>query len=270
MPLTRTPEPNTTTYESENEFLASHPTSGPHAVMLGEQWLDLYYLDRGAPVTLIGFHSSLGDNMRLPMFSGVMLARHANMNYIGISDPSMVMGKIQLAWYLGNRISGPLRSRLVPMIRHLLGDTHAVLFGASGGGYAAVLYGQDFPGCTVVAANPRLNMLHKPAATVDLYAKICHSVVDPAAIDRIRTEYFVEDLGELYANGLPFDLVLLQNQEDRTFLEGQAQPFLEHLENDARLTYIRLHNGPGHVEVPRQTLVDTLISVAQSSVNVSS
>jgi hypothetical protein len=266
MTLPRIPEPNTRTYQSEAEFLASKPSTGPHEVWIENQWLDLYYIDKGAPFTLVGFHSSLGDNMRLPMFSGVMLARHSGMNYIGISDPSMVMGRIQLAWYLGNKEIGQLRPRLTPMVQHLLGDTHPVLFGASGGGYAATYYAQGFPDCTVVAANPRLNMENKPAATVDLYAEVCHSASEKDAIEKVRSEYLVDDLGELYRDGLRFDLVLLQNQEDKAFLEGQAQPFLEKLGGDPRLTYVPLHNGVGHVEVPRETLLEVLLDVTGKSV----
>lgn len=263
MTLTRTPLPNTLIYDNENEFLAVPRASGAHSVKVeGGQWLDLIYVDRGAPVTMVGFHSSLPESATLPMFSGGVLARTASMNYIGISDPSLVMGNLNLTWYLGNKDIGPLRPRLVPLVLHLLGDRKPILFGASGGGYAAVLYAQDFPGCTVVAANPRLNMLNKPAATVDLYAEVCHSAVGKAAIDLVRAEYVVDDLADLYSDGLPFDLVLLQNQEDGAFLEGQAQPFLAKLGRDSRLTYVPLHNGSGHVEVPRQTLLDMLVSVS--------
>lgn len=265
MTRTRTPLPDTRFHSGEMDFLLSPRTAGPHSVNMGGQWLDLLYVDRGASATMIGFHSSLTVSGKLPMFSGGALAAESGMNYIGVSDPSIPMGVVPLAWYLGNQEIGPLRPRLVPLLHHLLGSSHPVLFGASGGGYAAVLYAQDFPGCTVVAANPRLNMLNKPAPTMLRYAQVCHGAEGRTAIKRVRSTFVVEDLADLYPGGLPFDLILLQNQQDEAFLEGQAQPFLERFGSDARLTYVQLHNGAGHVPVPRRILLETLVRAASKA-----
>ena len=257
---TRAPKPSTVVLDSAADFLAAKRDSGLYAVKVGSQRIDLRYDDRGAPATMIAFHAALSNKVEtLPAFQGVALARDAGMNYIGLADPALALGDIDLGWFLGDQVTGPLRPILVPMIRHLLGDRRAVLFGASGGGYAALTYAQDFPDCTVIAANPRLNMTAPtPVARIDEYAEICHGASTAAEIARVRSEYVVEDVADLYPDGLPFDLVLLQNQNDWHFLNRQAKPFLEKMGDDPRIEYVKLKNGEGHVPVPRETLVKTL------------
>lgn len=249
-------------FETEAEFLSATPAPGVHAIRAGSQWFDLRYDDRGSDCTMIGFHSSLGaKNLTLPMFSGGSLAADVGVNYIGVSDASLGLGGTNLAWYLGNMETGPLMPRLTPLIRHLLGDRHALLFGASGGGYAAVKFGQGFPDSTVFVANPRLNMVNDPPAKVASYMKACHNAIGVTVIKRAWAEFATDDLADVFASGLPFDLVLLQNQEDSTFLEGQTKPFLARHGGDPRLKYVQLHNGTGHVPVPRRTLLEELRAV---------
>lgn len=267
MKRTRQELDGTRRYGSPSEFLSAAPTTGAHAIRHAGQWIDLQYVDRGAPRTMIGFHSSLGaKNLTLPMFSGGTLAADAGMNYIGVSDASLCRGAADLAWYLGNIDTGPLPPVLTPLIKHLLEGREAVLFGASGGGYSAVLYAQKFPDSTVVVANPRLNMIGRPEANIASYAKACHDALGTGAMKRMRDEYVTEDLAATFQGGLPFDLVLMQNQGDEEFLEGQAKPFLSVHGGDPRLTYVELQNGPGHVVVPRRSLLEQLREVAGGGV----
>lgn len=129
-----------------------------------------------------------------------------------------------------------------------------------------MMYARDFPNCTVVAANPRLNMTAPtPEARINEYAEICHGASTAAEIAEVRSKYVVEDIADLYRDGLPFDLVLLQNQNDWHFLHRQVKPFLKKMGPDPRIVYVKLDNGKGHVPVPRETLVETLTKVAADS-----
>lgn len=264
MTLIRTAVDGAFSHVSEKDFLATDPKPGIHEIDLGGQSLDVQFIDNGSDVTMIGFHSSLPVTAKLPMFSGGTLAADVGMNFIGISDPSLVMGPCYLAWYLGNQVIGQLEPRLVPVISHLLNGKKAVLFGASGGGYAAVKYAKNFPDSTVVVANPRLNMLKKPKANILRYAQVCHGIDGLTPISQMKSEWIVEDLGDYYSGGLNFDLILMQNQQDMDFREGQAEPFLNKIGSEDRLTYIELYNGEGHVQVPRATLLSALKEAAAS------
>lgn len=186
-------------YEGEEEFLNSRPRDGSHAIKIGSQWLDILYIDRGAPVTLIAFHSAATSRIRkLPYFTGRSTAEALGWNLIAPSDPSLQLGDVDLTWFLGGRGTGPLSKRLVPVLRHLLGETHPVLLGSSGGGYAAVLYGHYFPDSTVVALNPRLDMRSRPKAPIGQYLKVCHQSKYPLNQNSVRRKYVVENLGDLY------------------------------------------------------------------------
>lgn len=156
--------------------------------------------------------------------------------------------------------TGPLLPVLTPLTRHLLDGRKAVLFEASVDGHAAVLYEQGFHGITVDVANPRLNTLNRPDAKMGLNAKVCHDVLGTGAMKRMRAEDATEDPCSIYRGWLPFDLVLMQDQEEVGFLEGQAKPFLTVHGKGPRLTYVQLQNGPGHVVAPRRVLLDALRS----------
>lgn len=255
----RTPGPGTISHVSVAGFLATPAAPGAHEIKVGAQWLDILYVDRGATHTLVCFHSALTDGQQtLPVFSGRRIAELADMNLISVADPSLALGDVDLAWFLGNRGMGKLPARLGPIIRHLLGERRAVIFGASGGGYAAVLYGAQFPGHAVLAVNPRLNLAARPRAQMATSLQVCHRATSRTPMLRIRGQFVTDDLATLYQEGLPFDLYLLQNQEDTLFRRYQAEPFVAALGNDPRLHYVTPSFGAGHVPIPRELLLDTL------------
>ncbi|WP_145990142.1 hypothetical protein [Brevibacterium ravenspurgense] len=59
-----------------------------------------------------------------------------------------------------------------------------------------------------------------------------------------------------------FDLLILQNQNDRLYLKYQVIPFLKERKDLARV-WVRLYDGkPGHSIMPRTDLVKVLKDVA--------
>ena len=255
----RIPKPGTLVHDSEAAFFDSIPESGAHAIRIGTEWLDLSYIDNGFECTLVCFHSALTNRVRtVPAFSGRGIAEKVGTNLISVADPALAKGDIDLAWFLGTRGMGILRNRLSPVIKHLLGNRRAVLFGASGGGYAATLFGQDFPGHTVVAVNPRLFLRSRPVAAVDRYLAVAHGVTSLTPAKRVRAMFVVDSLAELYAAGLPFDMFLLQNRGDSVFLHHHAEPFVEALAGDPHLHYVQDNYGAGHVSIPTDLLVKRL------------
>lgn len=247
--------PGTRYYENVEKFLYSRPRRGAHAIRLGAQWLDVLYEDRGAATTLVVFHGAASPRIRkLPYFTGRGTAEALGWNLIAVSDPSLALGDVDLAWFLGNRPIGLLPPLLAPVIQHLLGENQPVLMGGSGGGYAAILYGQYFPDSQVVAMNPRLNMLARPEPAVLQYLEACHKSSMQISWKAIRRKYVVENLADEYAAGLPFDLHLIQNSGDTLYLRHQAQPFIDQHRDDPRLHVTLEDFGRGHRGIPTDFL----------------
>lgn len=261
----RVEAPYTRRHESLDKFLYSRPRAGLHAFKVGAQWIDVLFEDRGSPTTLVAFHGAASSKVQtLPFFTGRGLADSLGWNLIAPSDPSLALGDINLAWFLGNRGMGPLRPKLSPTIHHLLGDTQPVLFGGSGGAYAAILFAQDFPGASVVVFNPRLNIEAPPKSAVDTYLEVCHRTKLPVSPKTIRRIFVVEDVADLYSDGLTFDLHMIQNSGDKLYLENQVKPFAQKYRHDSRFNLITEDFGRGHAApIPREFLHQILRSVAK-------
>lgn len=257
---------NVTVHDSSDGFLSQPVKGGTHSVRHGEELLDLYVEDRGAPVTLVMFHSALTNRVRtVPVFQGRRIAEAAGMNLVSLSDPSLERGDIDLAWFLGNRRTGKLRPVLSPLIQHCLeslGSERTVFFGASGGGYAAINFTQDFPDVMVLAVNPRMDMGARPPAQMSTYLHVCHDAVSATPQRRVRAEFVVERLSDEFPDGLPFDLLIFQNSGDHVYFEHQSGPFIAEHVNDPRL-FVRLeHTGDGHTPIPGATLDSILECLA--------
>lgn len=254
-----------TRHYSAPDFFAIPRTSGAHTIKVGSQLLDLLIEDRLSPTTLVVFHSALTNHVRtVPVLQGHELANRAGINLISVSDPSIALGDIDLAWFLGNRGIGDLRNHLSPLIRHAANSLHTerlILFGASGGGYAALNFGSDFPGSMVFVVNPRTNLSARPHTRMNEYLRVCHSAASITPMLRIRRTFVTENVADKIGTQLPFDALLCQNLGDRLYLENQAQPFIESFRQDTRMFHRFDDYGVGHKPIPREMLqgiIDTL------------
>ena len=253
-------------YATLDEFLASNPQAGTHAIKAGKQWLDILFEDRGSDTTLVSFHGAATSKIkRLPYFSGKGIAESLGWNLIALSDPSLMMGDIDLAWFIGNRAIGQLRDRLSPAIRHILGSTKPVLFVGSGGAYSAIWFAQDFPDCSVVVFNPRLHLSAKPESAMPTYMSVCHKTSKPVSPRAIRRNFVVEDLGEYYKDGFPFNLYIIQNSGDKPFYRHQVKPFLERHQDDPKVHALIDYFGGGHKAVIPQDLLRECLRTARET-----
>ena len=256
-------------YDSIDEFL--NPTQ-PVVHTVSHRGVDIDFLvhDRGADTTLVVFHASLSIRAKtLPQLQGAGLARDTGCNLIAVSDPTLTEKDLELGWYLGNKETGPLPPVLAPLILAAikrLNSSRTILIGPSGGGYAAILYGQYFPDSIVLAINPRLDLGAKPSAGWKQYVDEAHQAHTNPSRVRVRKNYAVERLRELFADiGLPFDLCLYQNSQDRSYVQNQTQPFLKRLGNDERL-FVRMEDdGSGHRPIPSAKLREIIKSLSTDS-----
>ena len=259
-----------TRYASAQEFVSVRPQRGLHSVPVGESVVDLLIEDRGAPVTLIVFNASLSSRVRLlPAFQGNGLAEDCGVNLIAVSDPATARGDLDLGWYLGDDLTGPLPEQLGPVLHHAarcLGGVRTVLFGSSGGGYSAIRYAPHLPDALVLAVNPRLDMQASPAAGLDRYLDVAHPSAQTeaqrsAVIERFVRRRPVEPGTGAFTN----DVLIYQNRADQRFFNHQFTPFLQLARGERRL-YVRTDdNGPGHVAIPSDTVREILSALADLS-----
>lgn len=258
-------------HATREDFLSARPGDGLHVVRYGTQTIDLLIADRHADATLVVFHSALTARERhTPVLQGRGLAEASGMNLVSIADPSIELGDIDLAWYLGNRGTGRLPTVIAPLIGHSvdsLGGSRTVFFGASGGGYAAINATRSFTDAVVLAVNPRLSMKSRPLPAMGPYLDVCHGATSATPQRRIRGEFVVEDLAQSFAlSGIPQTLLIFQNTGDTVYLDNQLRPFLSTMRADPNL-YLKLeHTEAGHKPIPTALLHHMLVQLSNTRV----
>lgn len=245
-------------YQSLEAFKALPIGDGVHTIEMGERKLDLLLRFRGSKTTLVVFHGALSPRQRtIPYLQGETVAATAGCNLISCSDPSLELGAIACAWFLGDSEIGVLKPLLGDLIREILSrweSENTILFGGSGGGYAAVNFATEFPGSVALAMNPRLNLDGKPESTLPDYLKVCHGVDTKTPMRRVKSEFLTANLATVLNAEQNFDLLLLQNKNDQRFLNHQLVPFLQGIRDDRR-TYVKLFEGnEGHSPMSREDL----------------
>jgi len=258
-------------YASMDAFLAAPLQTGGNTFVHNGRDIDLLIENRGAATTLVVFNGAIPLNVQyLPYFTGRGIAEDLGLNLIAVSDPVLVHRDMTVAWYLGDETTGPLRPVLVPAIRHALkhlGGSTTILFGASGGGYAAAHYAQHFPNCIALVINPRLTLERRAQDKMATYLRLGHQVDSNGAMtDSVRTllaDYGPTELAAQAQQGLNHDLLIYQNFFDSTFLQHHLLPFL-HLAGADPRCYVRLANdGHGHLPIPPDT-IRQIISIVSS------
>lgn len=244
-------------YKTLEEFLGEPRTDGIHSVAHGGQILDVLVKDRGSRTTLVAFNAAVGPASDYPHFSGIRVAEDVGSNLIAVSDPSVSMGSLTVAWYIGNSVIGSLRDVLGRLIKHVvdsLGGSQTILFGGSGGGYAAAHYAPMFPGCITFIFNPRLTLLRHSEAPVRAYLETCHARIMGGYLSREDEELLARfgplDMSDAIGSDIEYDLLIYQNLLDRTFLTTQVLPFVDAVGENPRVKYRYEVDDLGHSPIP--------------------
>lgn len=260
---------SSTEHTSSAAFLNSRVGPGAHSIAVGQHWLDLYIEGRSSHATLVMFHSALTLRQKsVPVFQGRSLAEQAGANLIAVADPSIALGDVDLAWYLGNRPMGSLPPLLGPLILHAawcLRTQRLILAGSSGGGFAAIMYGQSLVDSVVLAVNPRLYLSAKPVAAVSKYLQECHGARSRTPLERIRREFMANRSMAVASAELRSNVLLFQNLGDTVFLRHQALPFIREFCDDPML-HVRFEDyGRGHLPAPATILQRILSSLSANA-----
>jgi len=247
-------------FGSFDEFIAS-PTLASADVYIGRELsgvvLPVRWINRGANATVVIFGGAVSGSIgSVPIYSGIGVGSELPANMLLISDPTLQLSRdLTLGWYAGNKEWPNLQSDLSQLIVALAGGTSIVLFGGSGGGFAALDQGARIPGSTVVASNPQTNILKYYRAPVERY--ITHAWGGRGNFDL----YARHDLVSTYASPVDCDVVLFQNMRDAFHLRYHFGPFKEACSNGNQVVGVTSDVGGGHKGLGPQEMVGLLNSV---------
>jgi hypothetical protein len=258
-------------YPTFQDFLRTPDLQpGGHTINHNDRPLDILIEPRNSDATLVVFNAAISLNhTTTPYFTGRKLAKDANINLIAIADPTLYYGELSIAWYLGDTTTGPLRPIISPVLHHIinqLDSTRTILFGASGGGFAAAHLAQDFPDSIALAINPRLSLERQSRSKMAAYLKNAHQTKSNGIITEteraLLADYGPTRLKDQVQTGLNHDLLIYQNLLDYEFIEHQLAPFLKNTDGTDRLWLRYAVDKPGHAAIPPDTVRTILMTLA--------
>lgn len=241
-------------------------------------FLDFMVSNRCSETTVVFFHAALTErvDLQLPVFSGARLGAGLNVNKIFVSDPSLYLSNtLRLGWFLGNRYlhgEEQITSSLLQILRNL-GTKKVILFGASAGGFASILYGGRIKNLSElevisIAINPQTNILKFSKGPVRDYFQTCWDV-NYNDFDVLKTLNLTYDLTcspELISN-LP--LLYIQNTGDDHYRD-HFLPFLNFCNNKLESNgkfFAADWFGVGHISPPLDYLKKILINALTLDLN---
>lgn len=229
------------------EFLIAPdaPSSGRYEIDLGDLTIPCSWESRGHGTTFVTFSGALTPNItELPAFVGWGTTRHLRCNVLMISDPSLAIDpKLRLGWYAGSTAQPDLQTQLTEIIQRFAGDSRTVLFGASGGGYAALEQARRLPGSVVIASNPQTDILKYSPRDVERYLSIAWN----STADEGSALPFAHEVVTAYSSPVDAQVVYIQNESDQFHIDNHEQPFREQLHPDNQVHFVRGAFGDGHV-----------------------
>lgn len=172
------------------------------------------------------FHGSVNrkDPLRKPP---VLMSSHPslalNWHQISISDPTLLRhDDLTISWFSGDRNLKlqAILSNFFNEVRRIMKCDKRIYFGASGGGFAALLYSVRDPGSIALALNPQVSFKNHSAH--QSYLDQCWPQVK--SIDNLN-DFIVHDLSEVYRDSFKNTVIYMQNCTDSNHLYQHFKPF---------------------------------------------
>lgn len=264
-----------------------------YRIRLNDAPIDLYAkhfdkLDPVRPAYLVGFSGAVSNAAQTspPYFAGQGLADALQAPLLSFSDPTMALDNcLTLGFYAGNARIPDLPKALARVINDISAKfgARAVMFGGSGGGFAAL---NTLRHCTArdtaVVWNPQTQLTEYHWTSVLAYAKVAF----PALVSRVEATSPISEQRQalsaaLRAAGCPISLVpwqcdgsviYCQNLSDAHHVEKHLQPFSADMSTtrfddsamraDAHNVYFYLGDwGKGHAPLQRKMVLHLLDGV---------
>lgn len=173
----------------------------------------------------------------------------------------MLDTSLTIGWYAGTQQVDHLQRDLTGIIRSLVGRTRVVLFGPSGGAFAALEQAPRFPGSTVLVSNPLTHVNLEPREHVDQYFRLAWGLDSPA--DPAESP-FVHEVISAYSEPVDTSVVCSQNAGDVYHDELHWGPLLEKLHPQNRVLTLRPDLGPGHVGPGKRPFLELFRAVTEN------
>ena len=218
----------------------------------------------GAASTIFVFHPAITDAVdSLPFFSGQTITKGAPANRVWIQDPTLYLDeRLNLSWFAGNH-KMDVQGVLTDVIRKLLathGSKHAIFFGASGGGFAAMYYSRQFPESLAVAINPQTNIRLYGEESVREYLEYGLGAEPGTEPIKVMDYPIASDLTREYRKGFPNTVAYVQNAGDRSHIGRHLKGFVREVEGNSRLLLHLGDWGAGHVPPDKDFLQSLIVA----------
>lgn len=254
------------TFESVEEFLSTEILpQGQFVVWHNGFPIDFEYHDRGYPTTAVFFHAAIGPTIvNLPLFLGKGFSDKSPVNRLFVSDPTLYVDeRLRLAWYAGSSEQPGLQDALSAIFHKIAGSRRVLYSGASGGGFAALLYSAKHSGSLAMPVNPQTIIRNYPAPLVCEWTNFAWGLNNERSRDIVMPPV-VTELLSLYSKPRKNHVIYIQNTGDSSHMEKHWIPFKEALHPENSLTPMLAFAGNGHVAPPNTYLASLLLVASQS------
>ena len=225
-----------------NEFVMTFDTDAASSALQIDDAcpIQMKWFNRDSDTTFVVFSAAITRRAaeEVPVFSGWGTTKHLPVNVLMISDPSLILDTdLNLSWYVGSEKQGDLVEKLTLVLRAFSRTARLVLFGASGGGFAALVQASRIPGATALVSNPQTDI-----TKFSYYPEYVRLVWSDRAPIPVQTEVL-----SLYRNPVDCDVIYIQNSEDSDHMDNHLSPFQQACHPDNRVLYLTPDLTEGHI-----------------------
>ena len=249
-------------YPDVPAFEEADLASGIQTIWYGGLPLDFQVIKGTRPVLVVVFDGALvREKTQLPRFSGGGVTNGLGVSRLSFSDPSLYLSdRLRLAWYAGSALQPELQTMIVRVVRKVvdsLSPERVVFFGASGGGFAALLASSHFADSLAVVVNPQTSI----GAYVPRHVQ---SWLD-AAWEGRRLESLphtvTSDLIRRYSSITMRNYVAYAQNRTDSHVNAHMEPWIA-VADPSRIQTRWGSWGEGHVGPPKETITEMLAAAA--------
>jgi hypothetical protein len=233
--------------------------------------LSLYiqFYGQGLP-TVVNFHGAVNQKKTVtPHFTGTTLSKFLSCNVVSIADPSLRVNKdLTSCWYMGsqhfNLIS--ILPAVLDKLKEKLRSKKIILFGSSGGGFAALYYSRII-GCECIVNSPctTLTKHPKPKLVENSISKMFNITNTDQIYKFLHQKKTHLNLDYKIKNRLKIFI----NENDKRVINFFLDPFLKQYDisiekdqcksyniNGSELKFIKFTKEEAHTYPPLQMLIN--------------
>ena len=250
-------------WEDEEQFLNSKTVHrGVHSIWHNGLPVDFELSKGRADVLVVVFPGALQPGALLPVFAGANSTRGLNITRLSFSDPSLYLSPdLPLAWHAGN-IHQPnlqiLLTRIITKVQAAIGAKRIILFGSSGGGFAAMIQVAKLPHAYALVANPQTEILSYHEDHVQRYLNIAWSGDRKLFSDSVQSSVINAIRGSMADPKIFY----MQNLKDLFHVKAHLDPFAEALYSQSNVQLLLRDWGDGHIAPPKNLFHEVINALA--------